>query len=367
MDELTTGYDVVRYASEVHISGGTYMILITGGLGYIGTHLAASLISEGHEVVLVDNLTNSRLQMLAHIEQLTGVFVRFIRQDVRNTPALQRIFEQYGVTAVVHLANLHNAAEAVSQPLAYYNNNVAGLLSVMRAMQRTGVNKLLFASSVCVYGECNEPATETTPMQPKYAYAKSLQIAQTILADTFAVHDDWQIAIMRYANIVAGHASYQLGEITHGLVTTLFPKLALVADKVQPELEIYATHHNAANSSGEDSSCMRDYVHMQDVTEANMQALAWLHNLPQGVCEIFNIGMGNSHSVHEIIEQYENTTAQTIATQVLPQRMGDLSCSQIDISKAKTVLKWQPKKTLADMCVDSWRFYHTYQQKNRRV
>lgn len=329
------------------------MILITGGLGYIGSHTAAALVQEGHDVVVVDNLLGTRMEVLERLEYVTGKYITFVRQDVRNTPAMQRIFEQYGVTAVVHMAGMNANSESSMQPLSYYNCNVAGLLSVLRVMSRTGVRTLLHASTAAVYAtnEHTEGLSEEDELDPSTPYARSADMCEQFLHDISQVENDWRIAVMRYFNVAGSHASHLLGDMPNGAISKLMPHAALVAQGTHETLPVYGD-----DFATPDGTCVRDYLHIQDAVEANMQALAYLHSVDSAL-EIFNIGSGVGSSVLEVVNTFSEVTGMPIETDVVGKRIGDISRLVADISYAKEKLQWQPQKNLQHICEDTWRFY----------
>lgn len=332
------------------------MILITGGLGYLGAHTAASLVAEGHEVLLVDNMSGSRMEMLERIEFVTGKYITFVRQDIRNTPAMQRIFEQYGVTAVVHFAGLNANADSVLQPLEFYNANVGGLLSILRVMARTGVRTLLYGSSAQVYANSDVPVTEDAELDPLTPYARGHDMCEQFLHDIDDVEDGWRIAMMRYFNVAGTHGSHVLGELPADMVTKLFPSIALVAQGIHDVLPIYGNEHNTP-----DGTCVRDYIHVEDAVEANMQALAYLHS-KETVMDIFNVGTGQGTTVADVAKTFSEVSGEPVETEVVASRSFDMAHLVADISHTTDVLKWQPKHDLAKICEDTWQFY----EKNQR-
>lgn len=343
------------------------MLLITGGLGYLGAHMVVSLASEGHDVIIVDNLSNTNMRVLEALEQITGKYITFIRQDVRNTPAMQRIFEQYHVSAVIHMAGLNDNHQSFIEPLAYYNTNVVSLLSLLKVMNRTGIKTLLFPSTACVYANTNstkisgssdgnDGILETHPLDAMSPYAKSAQMCEQFLQDIVKSMGGWRIAIMRYFNVAGCHTSYKIGEHLT-CMHKLMPMMALVARGNCEFLPIFGNDHKT-----KDGTCVRDYVHIDDVMEANMQALAYLHsdfsNDAHGnLFEIFNIGTGIGHSVLAAIECFSDINQTSIKTNISNRRLGDAASLVADITYAKKTLKWQPQKDLADICLDTWTFF----------
>lgn len=332
------------------------MILITGGLGYLGSHMAASLVAEGHEVLLVDNMVGARMDVLERIEFVTGKFITFVRQDIRNTPAMQRVFEQYGVSAVVHFAGLNSSADSVGQPLEFYNANVGGLLSILRVMARTGVRTLLYGSSATVYAGSSEPVTEDAPLDPQTPYARGHDMCEQFLHDIDHVEDGWRIAMMRYFNVAGTHPSHVLGEMPSNVVTKLFPSIAMVAQGIHDVLPVYGDEFDT-----EDGTCVRDYIHVQDAVEANMQALAYLHS-QDTVMDIFNVGSGVGSSVKQVAKTFSDISGEPVDIDVVATRSFDIANLVADISHTKATLKWQPERTLENICEDTWQFFEKMQK-----
>lgn len=327
------------------------MILITGGLGYLGAHTAASLVAEGHEVLLVDNMMGTRMEMLERLEFVTSKYITFVRQDIRNTPAMQRIFEQYGVSAVVHFAGLNANADSVVQPLEFYNANVGGLLSILRVMGRTGVRTLLYGSSATVYAASDSPVTEDDALDPLTPYARGHDMCEQFLHDIDDMQDGWRIAMMRYFHVAGSHSSHVLGELPVGLVSKLFPTAAMVAQGIHDNLPVYGDDHGTS-----DGTCIRDYVHVQDAVEANMQALAYLHS-QESTMDIFNIGSGKGSSILQVAEAFTEVSGEPVDTEIIEKRPFDVPHLVANIDHVKQTLKWEPKHDLAKICEDTWEFF----------
>lgn len=327
------------------------MILITGGLGYIGSHMAASLIAQGHEVVVVDNLTNARMDVLERLEYIAGRYVTFVRVDIRNTPALQKVFEQYAITAVLHCAGLKVAHDSPMQPLDYYNTNVGGLMSLLRVMQRTGVRHLIYGSSGLVYGDQTHACAESNTPHPQTPYANSCRIAEDMLRDLALAEPDWRIAILRYFNVAGAHPTGALGEWPNGISTHLMPYLAQAARGERESVEVFGTDYPTT-----DGTAVRDYVHIMDVVDAQMQAFRWLFSLPHAF-GVFNIGRGEPVTVQQMIETFSAVSGQPIPIDPQPRRMHDVGHLVADTTQARTVLQWQPTRDLQQIVKDTWTFY----------
>ncbi len=328
------------------------MILVTGGLGYIGSHMAAILMANGHEVILVDNLCNSKMEVLERLEYMAGRYVTFIRLDVRNTPALQRTIEQYGVHAIVHCAGNKSIADSVNQPLDFYNNNLTCTTSVLRAMQRSSIKTLLFASSLAVYGaDQTQPVAENQAFKSTNPYSLSLQMSEQIIKDVVQADTNWRVAIMRYGNVGGAYPTGVLGEWPSNLPSNLFPYLAQIARKEREHLDIYGDQYDTS-----DGTAVRDYVHVMDVVEANMHALGWLFNQSQAL-EAFNICTGHATSVKQAANLFSKVSEQAIEQHIVAARPGDVSALVGNPEKAKEQLQWQAKRQVENIAEDTWRFY----------
>ncbi len=327
------------------------MILITGGLGYIGSHMAAALLAQGHEVVVIDNLSNARMDILERLEYLANRYVTFVRVDIRNTPALQKVFEQYAITAVLHCAGIKVATDSPMQPLDYYNTNVGGLMSLLRVMQRTGVRHIIYGSSALVYGDQTGYLAETAELKPQTPYANSCNMAEQMLRDLALAEPDWRIAVLRYFNVAGAHPSAALGEWPNGISTNLMPYLGQVARDERAAVEVYGQDYPTP-----DGTALRDYIHVMDVVDAQIQAFHWLFSQAQAF-GTFNIGRGEATSVQQMIDQFAKTSGQPIATELMPRRPADPTSILADMSHTRTVLQWQPSRSLEDIVQDTWAFY----------
>lgn len=331
------------------------MILLTGGLGYIGSHMAATLMADGHDVILVDNLSNARMEMLERLEFMAGRYVTFFRLDIRNTPALQKIFEQYAISAVVHCAGMKATTDSAMQPLDYYNANVGGTMSLLRVMQRTGVRNLVYGSSATVYGNPTQlPVTEQAPLNPLTPYANSNRMCEDILRDLVTAEGDWRIAVLRYFSVAGAHPSKVIGEWPSGIASNLMPYLAQVAREQRTHLEIYGNDYDTPDGTG-----VRDYIHVMDVVEGHIQALHWLFSQPNQAFDIFNLGRGEGVSVQQMLDTFSKVAGRELPAEVVERRIGDAAAVYADVSYAQDQLKWKAKRSVEDMAQDMWAFYQT--------
>lgn len=331
------------------------MILVTGGLGFIGSHIALSLMAQGQEVIIVDNLSNANLQTLERLEYISGMYVPFAKIDIRNTPALNKVFEQYSVDAVVHTASFKSLEESVLKPLEYYNDNVSCIMSMLRAMQRTGVRVLAHLSSLTVYGQSSLQLKEDLPFQYAYPnpYIKSQQMAEEIIQDTFKTDNEWKIALLRLGNIAGAFEHGVLGEMVPPLPKNIVPLAMQVGARQREFIEL------RKQAQTEDKTVERSFLHVLDCCEAVSLTLQWLFQ-QQHVCEAFNIA-GEAISIQQLLNEISSVTGteiKTVDADVYPY--AELDQVAADISKAKEVLGWQPKRSIQQMLEDEWRFYqHT--------
>ncbi|MCO8100108.1 MULTISPECIES: SDR family NAD(P)-dependent oxidoreductase [Acinetobacter] len=331
------------------------MILVTGGLGFIGSHIALSLMAQGQEVIIVDNLSNANLQTLERLEYISGMYVPFAKIDIRNTPALNKVFEQYSVDAVVHTASFKSLEESVLKPLEYYNDNVSCIMSLLRAMQRTGVRVLAHLSSLTVYGQSSLQLKEDLPFQYAYPnpYIKSQQMAEEIIQDTFKTDNEWKIALLRLGNIAGAFEHGVLGEMVPPLPKNIVPLAMQVGARQREFIEL------RKQAQTEDKTVERSFLHVLDCCEAVSLTLQWLFQ-QQHVCEAFNIA-GEAISIQQLLSEISSVTGteiKTVDADVYPY--AELDQVAADISKAKEVLGWQPKRSIQQMLEDEWRFYqHT--------
>ncbi|WOE43098.1 NAD-dependent epimerase/dehydratase family protein [Acinetobacter chinensis] len=328
------------------------MILVTGGLGFIGSHIALSLMAQGQEVIIVDNLSNSSLQTLERLEYISGLYIPFVKIDVRNTPALNKVFEQYSIQAVIHAASFKSLEESVQKPLEYYNDNVSCIMSLLRAMQRTGTRNLLHISSLAVYGQSSLELTEATEFNYRFQnpYVKSQQMVETIIQDTYSTDDEWNVAILRPGNIAGAFEHGVLGEFVTPLPKNIVPLAMQVASTQRDFIELHK------HAQTEDKTAERSFLHVLDFCDAVSKTLQWL-SMQHHACEAFDI-YGDHISILKLLNLIGETTHTEIHTvdvesceyPVLDQ-IGSVS------TKAHDVLQWQKVRSLKQMIEDEWRFY----------
>ena len=328
------------------------MVLVTGGLGFIGSHIALSLMAQGQEVIIVDNLSNANLQTLERLEYISGMYVPFVKLDIRNTPALNKVFEQYSVDAVIHAAGFKSLEESVLKPLEYYNDNVSCIMSLLRAMQRTGVRTLVHLSSLAVYGQSSAALTEDTIFNYTYPnpYVKSQQMVEEIICDTARTDNEWKIAILRLGNIAGAFEHGVLGEFVTPLPKNIVPLAMQVGAMQRDYIEL------RKKAKTEDGTVERSFLHVLDCCKAIWQCLQWLPT-QQFACEAFNIA-GELISIQKLLDTIAEVTQseiKTIDSTYYPNQEYDQLGANIE--KAERVLNWQPEQSLKKMLEDEWRFY----------
>ena len=325
-------------------------ILSTGGLGFIGSHAAAVMLDGGHELVLLDNLCNSRLSVLTQLELLTGKSISFYRGDVRDQDLLNTIFKSHSISAVMHFAGLKSVAESVQDPLLYFDNNVGGTITLLEVMKGFGVYQFIFSSSATVYGVPQYlPYDENHPTAPINPYGDTKLQVENILAALSKSDSRWRIACLRYFNPVGAHPSHLIGELPNDQPNNLMPYMMQVASKQRPYLTVFGNDYETADGTGE-----RDYIHVMDLAEGHEKALTFIEKNPG--MHIINLGTGNSNSVLELVHTFEKVTGKEIPLQIGPRRDGDLPVYYASAEKAQSLLNWQANRSLAQMCESSWQF-----------
>ncbi len=325
-------------------------ILITGGCGYIGSHTVVELAAAGHEIVLVDNLSNSSIVVLDRLRQITGQTIKFEQGNICDENFLSELFKRHELHAVVHFAGLKAVGESVEKPILYYQNNVAGSLCLFRQMAEHGCKKIVFSSSATVYGDpASVPIEETFPLSATNPYGQSKLMIEDILRDLQAADDEWQISILRYFNPVAAHSSGMLGEDPSGIPNNLMPYVAQVAVGLREQLTIHGDGYDTPDGTG-----VRDYIHVVDLALAHLAALEHL-DADHG-CQAFNIGTGRGYSVLEMVRAFEQASGRAIPYQIGPPRAGDIGSCFADPQKAKAQLNWVANADLDQMMVDQWRW-----------
>jgi UDP-glucose 4-epimerase len=325
-------------------------ILITGGTGFIGSHTCVELSKLGHDLVIIDNLTNSRVDVVDRIKALCGRPPVLVQGDIRDVNTLDGIFGKYPVKSVIHFAGLKSVGESSEKPLEYYDNNVIGTLQLLAAMTRAEVKTLLFSSSATVYGDLvSVPAREDFPRGATSPYGRSKLIIEDILADLHKADTRWRIGRLRYFNPVGAHESGLIGEAPHATPNNLMPLIAQVAGGQRDILNVWGDDYPTADGTG-----VRDYIHVCDLAEGHVAALNYLQSNEEMLT--VNLGTGQGYSVLEVIKAFEDISGQAVPIKVGPRRIGDIAESWADPSLARQLLGWQARRDLDQMCADAWRW-----------
>ena len=324
-------------------------VLVTGGAGYIGSHTCLELLNAGHEVVVLDNLSNSSKESLNRVQALASKSLDFIQGDILDQNILNQIFSTYQIDAVIHFAGLKAVGESQQIPLTYFENNISGSISLVQAMQRAGVFRLVFSSSATVYDEANiSPLNEDMPTgMPSNNYGYTKLIVEQLLQKLSASDDRWSIALLRYFNPVGAHESGQIGEDPQGIPNNLMPFVTQVAVGRREKLSIFGDDYDTVDGTG-----VRDYIHVVDLANAHLCALT--NRLQAQGCRAWNIGTGQGCSVLQIKNTFEQVNEVRIPFEIAPRREGDVATSFADNTRAIKELGWQPKYGLEDMLADSW-------------
>ena len=325
------------------------MVLVTGGTGYIGSHCVAALFKAGREVLIADNLSNSRVEVLDRIERLAGRHPAFARTDLRDAPAVNELFARYSIDTVIHFAGLKAVGESVAQPLRYYDNNVVGTLRLLEAMQAHSVRKIVFSSSCTVYGSPDvAPVGEGAPLRPQSPYGHTKLTVENILRNLAAAEPGWRIALLRYFNPIGAHPSGLIGEEPKGIPNNLMPYLTQVAAGRLPELSIFGGDYPTPDGTG-----VRDYIHVSDLVQGHLAALDWAGR-PGDAVLAANLGTGQGYSVLDVVHAFEHATGKAIPYRIVGRRPGDVAVCYADPGLARTVLDWRAERSLQDMCRDAW-------------
>jgi UDP-glucose 4-epimerase len=328
-------------------------ILVTGGMGYIGSHTCVELLNAGHHVVMLDNLCNSERSVQERVERITGKPVGFVEADIRDRAAVEAAFDMHAFDAVIHFAGLKAVGESVAQPLRYYDNNVSGSIVLFETMVKFGVKTLVFSSSATVYGDpASVPITEDFPLSATNAYGRSKLMIEEMLRDLARAEPDWRIALLRYFNPVGAHESGLIGEEPQGIPNNLVPYIAQVANGQRERLSVYGGDYPTPDGTG-----MRDYIHVVDLALGHVKTLDKLATT-DGVVT-YNLGTGRGNTVLEMVRAFEQASGRPIPYQIVARRPGDIAKCYADPSRARTELGWTATRDIAQMCADSWRYQTT--------
>ena len=324
-------------------------ILLAGGAGYIGSHIALALLENGQDVVVMDNFDNSSPEAIMRVEEMTGQTVSLYEADVTNKKVTLAVFKKEKPDCVIHLAGLKAVGESIEQPIRYYRNNIDTTLTLLECMAKTGCKNIVFSSSATVYGEenaapCHEKMLKGKCSNP-YGWTKSMM--EQILQDASVADKDMSVVLLRYFNPIGAHESGRIGENPRGIPNNLMPYVTQVAVGKRDKLTIFGDDYDTP-----DGTCLRDYIHIMDLAEGHLKAVDFC--VENKGTEIINLGTGQPYSVLDIVKTFEKVNNIQVPYEIGPRRGGDLPAVYADVSKAEKVLGWKAKRTLADMCRDSW-------------
>jgi len=335
-------------------------VLVTGGAGYIGSHACVELLEAGFDVVVIDNLANSKIESLNRVRQITGQAVTFYQVDIRDKKALTELFSQHNISTVIHFAGLKAVGESCEQPLNYYHNNVYGTLVLLETMAAANVKQLVFSSSATVYGESDSSQySEHFPLGPINPYGRSKAMIEDILRDLSAADSitqaksPWKIALLRYFNPIGAHETGLIGEDPNGIPNNLMPYVSQVAIGKLAQLSVFGDDYPTHDGTG-----IRDYIHVVDLVKGHIKAIVTLQSevFQQGGCKAYNLGVGRGCSVLDIIKAFEKVTGHKVPYKIAPRRAGDLAECYANPELALMELNWQAEKSLDDMVADAWRW-----------
>jgi len=327
-------------------------ILLPGGAGFIGSHTAVELLKAGKEIIIIDNFSNSKPEVLDAIKKITGKDFKFYEMDYQNREKLEKVFEENKIDSVLNFAGYKSVGESVQKPIEYYTNNISGCLVLLDTMKKYGVKKFIFSSSATVYGEPEKiPLTEdcktggtTNP------YGTTKLFIEQILKDLYVSDNEWDICILRYFNPVGAHESGLIGEEPQGIPNNLMPYIVRVASGELKELSVFGNDYDTHDGTG-----VRDYIHVVDLAKGHVLALNKLDKEQKGLY-IYNLGTGTGYSVLDMVKAFEKVAGKEVPYKIAPRRAGDIATCYADPKKAREELGWTANKTLEDMCRDSWNY-----------
>jgi len=324
-------------------------ILVTGGLGYIGSHTVVELQSAGYDVVVIDNLENSSQDVKDRITKISSRPIELVVGDVNDEQTMNRLFMEHNFYGVIHFAAYKAVGESVDNPIKYYQNNIAGLICLLGAMNKHGVQNLIFSSSCTVYGEAEDlPVTEDTPIKSAESpYGTTKIIGEQIIQD-YAKHKNLKTVLLRYFNPVGAHPSAQIGELPNGVPSNLVPYITQTAAGIREQLVIHGNDYNTS-----DGTCIRDYIHVVDLAKAHVKAMTYADNMTDSV-EVFNVGTGHGSTVLEVVRAFEKQSNVNLNYTIGPRRDGDVEQIFADTQKINTVLEWQAEYDINDMMYHAW-------------
>jgi UDP-glucose 4-epimerase len=323
-------------------------ILVTGGAGYIGSHTCIELLNAGYDIIIVDNLSNSKYESVKRIEELSGKNVKFYETDILDKTALDFIFGENQIEAVIHFAGLKAVGESVQIPLSYYFNNISGTLVLCEVMKKYSVKKIVFSSSATVYGIPETvPISEDFPRSATNPYGRTKLMIEEILNDLFISDNEWSIALLRYFNPIGAHKSGRIGEDPNGIPNNLMPFITQVAVGKRDHLNVFGNDYPTHDGTG-----IRDYIHVVDLANGHLKALEKI--MKQTGIDAYNLGTGKGYSVLDIVNAFEKVNQVKIPFQITERRPGDVATCYANPEKSFKMLNWKAEKGIEDMCFDSW-------------
>lgn len=330
-------------------------VLVTGGCGYIGSHTCVELLDSGYDVVVVDNLSNSKEDVIDKIETITGKKVKFYKEDICNKDKMNEIFTSEEIDAVIHFAGFKAVGESVAKPLMYYRNNIDSTLTLLEVMKEHNCKKIVFSSSATVYGKpASLPITEDFPLQTTNPYGSTKLMIEMILNDLYISDNDWSIAILRYFNPIGAHKSGLIGENPNGIPNNLMPYIVKVANKELQELSVFGNDYDTIDGTG-----VRDYIHVVDLAKGHIKAIEKVTK-DKGI-DKYNLGTGKGYSVLQIINTFKTVNNIDVPYKIVDRRPGDIDACYASTKKANDVLNWHAELEIEEMCRDAWNFVN----KNR--
>ncbi len=326
-------------------------VLVTGGAGYIGSHTVVELLNRGEEIIIVDNFSNSKPEILDKIKKITGKDFKFYEVDLLDKEKLEKVFEENpNIDSVIHFAGLKAVGESVAKPIEYYHNNITGTLVLLDIMRNHNCKKIVFSSSATVYGNPKTvPIKEDFPLSTTNPYGSTKLMIEQILNDVYISDNEWSVILLRYFNPIGAHESGLIGESPNGIPNNLMPYINQVACGKLDYLRVFGNDYDTIDGTG-----VRDYIHVVDLAQGHLKALDKARKFT-GV-EAYNLGTGTGYSVLQIVKAFEDATGVEVKYKIIDRRPGDIATCYADPSKAKNDLGWEAKKGIEEMCKDSWRF-----------
>ncbi len=325
-------------------------ILVTGGAGFIGSHTVVELLNDDKDVIVVDNLSNSKKEALNRVEEITGKSVTFYKTDLLDKQALDEIFSKHNISSVIHFAGYKAVGESVEKPLEYYHNNITGTIYLCEVMRKHGVKNIVFSSSSTVYGDPEEvPVKEDFPLSTTNPYGRTKLFIEEILRDLYISDNSWNVALLRYFNPVGAHQSGRIGEDPNDIPNNLMPYITQVAVGKLDQLSVFGDDYPTHDGTG-----VRDYIHVVDLARGHLKALETLEDNPGVVT--YNLGTGTGYSVLDVVKAFEEASGRDVPYQITDRRPGDIAINYADPTKAEHELGWNAKHDLVDMCRDAWRW-----------